>query len=577
MSASVFIGRRLLSFALLCAFGSLYQQVEGILGPCGLYASNEIVVMLIKWGSFLAGIVALGCFLNLGPCKNRSEIITLLGLFYLATQMCSIEAIQDKVMLTATDRLLIEATVLLHPSLYSVPAVKFFILRVLLGGLAGKVSECTFNWKDWQSFKFDIINHPLPFAPMWHVNRLPTWMVSLFTIWQLLVEFTAGFMLFFSGGVESFAALSIFSYCLLNQLVANINWSHGVMMALVSTTLPEMIVEGMLGRELLRRWGWTTKQPLASKTQLESLIVNVLISGSVWGSLLGIAFWLGPISNRTLFDLVSYDSIIMAIAMSGIIGTWFFVFSTISAHPHKIRYVVVPLILAALSFDVVTYGWMGLGLGLSGWRTDYSIGVHCASFDDTAMQTRSGRSSLIFSARLDSLYPEERAVELALTGSTHIEDFRPTYQLFHFPRISLAVWRALTPYQADKASVNLIAKIRARMLHGHGSVKYIFHDSPDYRTARIIGAKKKIKDAFVYFQQYRPTERVADHIWYAKTDKFALVMDSKNAPAVEPLPECHADDGLFTWLPAQVRQLPIQSVVVSSALGGLIAKLLFLV
>jgi hypothetical protein len=117
----------------------------------------------------------------------------------------------------------------------------------------------------------------------------------------------------------------------------------------------------------------------------------------------------------------------------------------------------------------------------------------------------------------------------------------------------------------------ILAKLRSRVASGHGSLKYIFSNSPDSRLKKVIG--KKVKESFVYYQQYKLTERIADHQWYVKSNKFAVIMDAKSAPHVpEVSDECKVDLQDKSMFLVVSDYLPIQSVVVTAALASLITE-----
>jgi hypothetical protein len=197
------------------------------------------------------------------------------------------------------------------------------------------------------------------------------------------------------------------------------------------------------------------------------------------------------------------------------------------------------------------------------------------------LHNQDGRASLIFQVRADSHFPEDRLTELVLPAGVLVEEHRPGHLLFGLPRLSLAVWRASVSSHWDDRAKVLLEKIRQRLLTGHSSVSEIFHDAPDGRIRKVFSgaASKKggSREVIVYYQRYRPTERMADHTWFERTSEFAVILDNRNAPQIEAQSQCVS--GVLPKSSQQLIQgfnIPLQSAIITASLGILILKLLFL-
>jgi len=364
-------------------------------------------------------------------------------------------------------------------------------------------------------------------------------------------------------------------------LIGNFNWSVTVYAAALIATLPPAVVDSAMGPQMLEGWGCKdTKRPPKSREDLESLATWVLLIGGAFAAIQVIFYVLVPLQGLSLTDLISEAGLRRLMGLVAIGSTIAAVWQTSNGYlpVRKTLPVIVFAVLAMVSRDALSLTLLGRGELPETWSPDFSDSLVCASFQGSPeLHSRGGRTSLIFHARLDGAFPEDRHVELVLPGSVLIEETRPGHLLFDLPRLSLAVWRAGVPgYQGSESTARLLATLRERLLAAHGSVPAIFSDSSEYRLKKVLGNPKAIKDVMVYFQKFELTTRFADHLWYVKNDKLGAVLDtgnsSKNTQKLEQCP--------ISWeksfLNPITKYLPVQPVAVTIALGSLITKLVFL-
>ena len=580
----VFIARRLCAFSLMCAFVSFSQQVEGLIGGCGIYGGSSTVAMLVRGYCLIcAGLAFLG-FLNAAPIKSRPDAVSLLGVAFLLVQFISPEAVDDGVLWTTADRLLIELCILLHPRVHTYTGVKFFAFRYLFSTLCGQLLNCSDNWNDWQGLKFDLINQPFPLAPIWHINMMPPLVVAALSVLKVLAESAVALVMLIAPIHCPFEVCGViwgllYTGCML--VLGNFNWSLTVFAASLVAALPPAVVDAVFGLQMLRRWGCLDEKRVPrTKEEMERLASSVLIIGTAAFSAIAAFFFLVPFRGYTLSDIASAAVIRSSLGVLGIGSLLAVIAGVMSLHslPDKLVRVAFLVTLAAVSTDALSRTIANLGALPSTWSPDYSDSLACSTFTATPEHhSRDGRTSYIFYARVDGTYPEDRYAEFVLPGGTLIEETRPGHLLFDFPRLSLALWRAAVPaYHSSKSTENLLARLRTRLAVGHGSVPVIFSDSSEYRTKKLLSNPKGIKDVMVYYQKFHLTRRFADHLWFVKKDKLGLVMDKSSAPKVDDKLQACAVSFEKSPFDLVTKYVPFHAGVVTLALGSLIAKLVFL-
>ena len=573
---SLFVARRVVAFASLCAFASLGQQADALFGSCGLYevplffGAQKFPALVVK---LICGIGAVISFLDFIAKLKAYPVI--LPILYGSLQIISSAAVADGVTLTHADWLLLEALVILHPKIWNKNVGNFFVGRLLLHALASKLIGCDANGQDWLGIKFDAVNQPFPFTPVWHLNRLPDSLVGALNVSVILVEGTVGVCLIvlpllflkssaadskaprvappsFIDGLKLFASVSSFVYSLFFMVVGNFNWSLPLLAAFALAGMPGPFVEGLLGAELLRRWGCKSRGEL-SKEDLEILVVHSLTFGAIGFLCFGGLVLQGPVRGVITPNMIA-EFLPNALVVLG----WVFAFCLLKSTSKAVA-------LLSILFAIFSQDAIGRSIVLMNFETDFSSTLACSTFPEHAAgrHTREGRATVIFGARVDSALPEDRYTELSFPAAIHIEDIRPTHLLFHFPRLSLMAWRSLA--RPKEGSNSLLEKVRARVAAGHASVRSLFSDAPESRIRKVIG--KRVKEAFGYFQVYGLTERMADHQWYTKKGKYGVFLDGKIAPVT--LPECLDEAPVFPWV-------NVQSFVVTAGFAALIARLLFL-
>ena len=581
----VFIARRLCAFSLMCAFVSFSQQVESLIGACGIYGgSSPVIALIVRGYCLICAFVSFLAFINAKAVKGHPEVVSFLGFAFLALQFVSSEAVDDGVLWTTADRLLIELCILLHPRVHTYTAIKLFAFRYLFGSLCGQLLSCSDNWNDWQGLKFDLINQPFPLAPIWHINLLPPLVVAALSVLKVLTEIAVALAMLVTPIHCPFEVCGViwglvYTGCTL--VLGNFNWSLTVFAASLIAALPPSVVDALFGLQMLRRWGcFEDKRVLRTKEEMERLATSVLIIGSA-AFIAMVAFYvLVPLRGLTLSDLASDWLIRRSLGLLGISAVFAVFGSLLSLHsiPDKRLRIAFLVTLAIVSWDAWTKTIMYQGSLPMTWSPDYSDSLSCSTFTSASeLHSRDGRSSYIFYARVDGAYPEDRYAEFVLPGGTLIEETRPGHLLFDFPRLSLALWRAAVPaYHSSKGTEKLLARLRSRLATGHGSIQGIFSDTSEYRMRKLLGNPKGIKEVMVYFQKFHLTKRFADHLWFTKKDKLGLVMDKSSAPKLdEQLQECPAslDKSPFDIV---TKYVPFHAGVVTLALGSLIAKLVFL-
>ena len=204
---------RLLGLIYLVAFGSLWRQINGLIGSRGIVPAVQVlqamraelgsraffeVPTLFWFGISDAGLIwccILGCitsaFLITGMVPRWSAAICFLLYLSLVSVGQPFTAFQ-------WDALLLESgfLALFVGAPWLIWAYRFLLFRLMFESGAVKLLSHDPNWRNFHALRFHFMTQPLPNPIAYYVYWAPTWILDSMTAATLVIELAAPFLLF---------------------------------------------------------------------------------------------------------------------------------------------------------------------------------------------------------------------------------------------------------------------------------------------------------------------------------------------------------------------------------------------
>lgn len=247
---------RLLGFVYLCAFGSLWPQIPGLIGSHGIVpAVNTLAAMRAEFGfkAFLytPSILWAGCSdMALLLCCAGGCIAALLliaGLFSRWSALAcfvlylSLSSVGQPFTSFQWDALLLETgfLALFTGAPWLVWGYRALLFRLMFESGVVKLTSHDPNWRNLHALRFHFFTQPLPTPLAYYFHHAPTWLLDSLSAATLTVELGAPFLLFGPKRVRYAGASLLIALQLVIIATGNYAFFNLLTLALCLWVIPE--------------------------------------------------------------------------------------------------------------------------------------------------------------------------------------------------------------------------------------------------------------------------------------------------------------------------------------------------
>jgi len=276
---------RALGVVYLCAFLSLWVQIDGLIGSRGILPARHF---LADVRGSLEGVSAVGRFVRLPTlcwindsdaslhflCGGGASLACLLifgllpvpVLFLLWFFYLSLTNIGQEFLGYQWDALLLEAGFLTiffaplqwrlradnpRPSRVVLLLLRWLLFRLMFMSGAVKLLSGDATWRGWTAMKYHYFTQPLPTWTSWYMHLMPDWFQSMSVGVTFFVELLVPFLFFGSRRVRQFAFLATLLFQLLIAGTGNYGFFNLLGIALCMPLLDDAA------------WGWVLRRKTA--------------------------------------------------------------------------------------------------------------------------------------------------------------------------------------------------------------------------------------------------------------------------------------------------------------------------
>ena len=251
LAKSIFL--RLLGVTHLIAFGSLWNQVHGLIGTSGIRPTATDATLHLLCGTGLL----IAVLLTVGFLPRACAII--LWMLYLRLSLISTPFLDFQ-----WDTLLLETTFF---SIFWLPwraarsdqlpvagdlfkwGLWFLLFKLMFLSGATKLLSGDPCWRDLTALHYHYQTQPLPSWISWYAHHLPSWWHTSSSLLTLLVELLVPFWIFAGRRLRHSASLLIISLMLLIQITGNYGFFNLLTVALCIPLLDDRFLRCLLRRQ----------------------------------------------------------------------------------------------------------------------------------------------------------------------------------------------------------------------------------------------------------------------------------------------------------------------------------------